>query len=150
MPKFIYLLHATPEAESGAPPTPEIIEAMTTYNTSLSDAGMLLGGDGLKSSSHGARVVFPEVGQEASASPSVVKGPFDLSAGLICGFWLVKAKSLDEAAEWAAKAPIRGTKIEVREISGIEDMGEAMTEEVKEKERILKEKAEKRIQEMGA
>ena len=98
MPKFIYLLQASAESESGAAPSTEIIQAMTDYNTQLSKADMLLDGNGFRDSSAGARLRFPTGGIDA-AKVEVQKGPFAL-AGLVCGYWIVQAKSFDDAVEW--------------------------------------------------
>jgi hypothetical protein len=98
MPKFIYLLHASPESESGALPTADIIETMTNYNTALSDAGLLLDGDGFKDSRHAARLAFPVPETKGKTEPEIARGPFPLS-GLLCAYWLIQAKSLDEAVE---------------------------------------------------
>ena len=142
MPKFIYLLQASQESESGKPPSTEIIEAMTNYNTQLSEAEMLLAGEGFRASSNGARLSFPTDGINA-AKVEVQKGPFALS-NLICGYWVVQAKSLDDAIEWAKKCPLQGGGIEVRQIHGAEDFGDAFTDELKEREKALREKAEQR------
>ena len=142
MPKFIYLLQATSESESGAAPSTEIIEAMTNYNTQLSEAEMLLGGDGFRDSSFGARLSFPT--SEGAGKVEVTKGPFALGS-LICGYWIVQAKSLEDAIEWAKKCPLRGGGgIEVRQIHGAEDFGDAFTDELREREKALFEKAQQR------
>ena len=148
MPKYIYLLHADPEAESGAIPSTELFQAMHEYNTSLSDANMLLAGEGFQASSKGARITFstdpitPE-NTIAGKVDKVESGPFALE-GLICGFWIVRAKDLEDAIEWAKKAPLRGNILEVRLLHSNEDFGDSMTEDLKVKEEELWKKAEER------
>ena len=148
MPSFVYLLHSSPEAESGAPPPAELFQAMLEYNTSLSDANMLLAGEGFQSSSKGARITFSTdpiapVPTSGGKIEKVQSGPFALE-GLICGFWIVQAKDMEDAIEWAKKAPIRGTTLEVRQLHSNEDFGDVMTEEMKAKEEELRKKAEER------
>ena len=55
-------------------PSTELLEAMGKYNEELVNAGMLLSGEGLQPSSHGARVAF------SGADRTVTDGPF-LSPG---------------------------------------------------------------------
>jgi hypothetical protein len=126
MPRYIYLLHANDESESGATPTPEmteIFEKMAAYNKALTDAGLFVDADGLRTSKEGARVIF-------SDSVKVQNGPFDRS-GLIRGYWIVKAKDLDEAVAWAKKAPVEDTIIEVRKFGELEDFKDILSEDLK-------------------
>lgn len=147
MPSFIYLLHSNPEAESGTPPPAELFEAMHKYNTSLSDADMLLAAEGFQASTKGARITFStvpvaEVPTAGDKIDKVDKGPFPLE-GLICGFWIVRAKDMENAIEWAKKAPLRGATLEVRQLHSSEDCGN-LSEELKAKEEELRKKAEER------
>lgn len=128
MPRYIYLLHANDESESDIKPTRDvtaILAKMGAYNKALSDAGLFLNADGFRASKEGARVTFSE-----SGSSDVQNGPFGRE-GLIRGFWIVKAKDLDEAVAWAKKAPVEDTVIEVRRMAEIEDFKDAMTEDLK-------------------
>ena len=147
MPSFIYLLHSDSLAESGTTPSEELFQAMNEYNTSLSDADMLLAAEGFHASTKGARITFstepisplPTAGGKIN---KVENGPFPVE-GLICGFWIVRAKDMENAIEWAKKAPLRGTTLEVRQLHSNEDF-ENMSEELKAKEDELKKKAEER------
>ena len=148
MPSYIYLLHSSPEAESGVPPPAELFQAMHEYNTSLSDANMLLAAEGFHASSKGARITFStdpisSVTTTVGKIDKVQSGPFGLE-GLICGFWIVQAKDLENAIEWAKKAPLQGTTLEVRQLHSNEDFGDVMSEEMKVKEEELRKKAEER------
>lgn len=104
------------------------------YNTSLSEAGVLLGAEGFLSSSKGARVNFTPQNES-----SVALGPFAVES-IISGFWIIKGKDLDEAIAWARKAPFRaeGSAIEVRQIAGPENFGNGLTEELKTREEELR------------
>ncbi|KAJ5896257.1 uncharacterized protein N7473_005656 [Penicillium subrubescens] len=141
MPKFMLLVRATHDSESGIPPSTAIIEEMMAYNTSLSEAGILLGAEGFLSSSKGARVSFTPQNES-----SVAPGPFTIES-IISGFWIIKSKSLDEAISWARKAPFRaeGSAIEVRQIAGPEDFfGNQLTDELKTHEEELRRRTEER------
>lgn len=113
-------VRATKDAESGAGPAQETLLQMMAYNKSLVDAGVILSGNGLLSSSKGARVAF-----DASGSSTVTPGPFDVET-LVSGYWIFEAKDLQEAIEWAQKAPFKeGATLEVRKVSTPEDLGQA-------------------------
>ena len=97
-------------------PDAEAVAAMGRYNEQLSDAGVLLALDGLQPPSKGARVSF------AGGKPSITDGPFSEAKEVIGGYWLVQAKSKDEAVEWAARCPAAdGNVIEVRQVYEMSD-----------------------------
>jgi hypothetical protein len=138
MPKFMLLVRATPDAESGNPPTTEMIQAMMKYNTSLSDSGILHAGEGLLASSKSARINFT-----TSNDSSVTHGPFPVES-LISGFWIISAKDLQEAIDCARKAPFRreGSAIEVRQIASAEDFGDQLTDDLKKQDEELRKKSQ--------
>jgi hypothetical protein len=103
------------EADWGVP-TPEAVSAMQTYNEELTKAGVLLALDGLQPSSKGARVSF------AGGKSSVTDGPFTEAKEVIGGYWLIQAKSTEEAVEWASRCPAGdGDVIEVRQVYEMSD-----------------------------
>src|SRR5678815_5122623 len=51
----------------------------------------------------------------------VVDGPFAETKELVAGFWLIQAKSREEAIEWARRAPFREGVVEVRPLFELED-----------------------------
>jgi hypothetical protein len=132
MPKFMMLVKASADSEAGVMPTTEQFAEMGRYNEELVKAGVLLAGDGLHPSSRGARIEFK------GNKKTVVDGPFAETKELIAGFWIIQAKSLDEAVEWARRAPNPhfggDTNIEVRQIFAAEDFGDALTDELREQE----------------
>jgi len=101
--------------ESDWNPSAEDMAAMTRYNLELRDAGMLLALDGLRPPSDGASVVFE--GSEAR----VVDGPFAEAKEVVGGYWLIQARSTEEALEWAKRCPGENCRIEVRRIFEMED-----------------------------
>ena len=97
-------------------PTPEAIASMGQYNDELTRAGVLLALDGLAPPSKGARVSF------TGGRPSVTDGPFTESKELIGGYWLIQAKSKEEAVQWASRCPAAdGDVIEVRQVYEMSD-----------------------------
>jgi hypothetical protein len=76
----------------------------------------------------------------------VVDGPFAETKELIAGFWIIQAKSLEEAVEWARRAPNPhfggDTNIEVRQVFSADDFGDALTPELREKESELRARSE--------
>ena len=97
--RFILMVKASDQSEAGVLPSPELLAAMDAYNNEMLKAGILLAADGLQASSKGARVRFSD------GKTTVIDGPFTETKELIAGFWLIQAKSLDEAVEWARRCP---------------------------------------------
>src|ERR1700716_275846 len=125
--RFMVIVKASKDTEAGVMPGTELLTAMGKFNEELVKAGMMEAGEGLHPSSKGARVKYQ--GGEGSAS----RGPFPLTSDLVAGFWLIKAKSLDEAISWMKRAPFDGgAEIEIRQVFSPEDFGEALTPELRE------------------
>jgi len=98
--KFMMIVKASKDSESGAMPDEKILSAMARYNEDLTRAGVLLDLSGLAPSSQGARVRFSAGGKRA-----VIEGPFTEAKELIAGYWVIQVKSRDEAIEWAKRIP---------------------------------------------
>lgn len=131
--RFMVIVKATEDSERGAMPSTEMLEAMGAYNEELVTAGIMLDGDGLRPSSHGARISF-----DTDGNASVIDGPFAETKELVSGYWVWEVSSKEEAVEWARKAPFRGGELEIRPFSVPEDFGEAFTPELQEKENELR------------
>lgn len=115
-----FMMLVIPKAYQQAPadfvPPADLVARMTRYNESLTKAGVLLALDGLTPPVKGARVTF------GGGKPRVVDGPFAEAKELVGGYWMIQAKSRDEAIEWAKRAPmLDGDVIEVRQVQEIED-----------------------------
>ncbi|WP_040339790.1 YciI family protein [Candidatus Blastococcus massiliensis] len=132
--RVMVIVKATEASERGEMPSTGMLEAMGAYNEELVKAGIMLDGDGLRPSSHGARVRFDEQG-----GATVVDGPFTETKELVSGYWVWEVSSKEEAVEWARKAPFRGGELEIRPFSVPEDFGDAFTPELQEKEDRLRE-----------
>jgi hypothetical protein len=115
--KFMLILKSTKDSEAGKMPSEEVINAMVKYNQEQAKAGILLDAAGLyPSSKNGARVRLAPSGKK-----TVIDGPFTESKELVAGYWIIQVKSIEEAIEWAKRAPYspdgsgQETEIEVRE-----------------------------------
>jgi hypothetical protein len=97
-------------------PSLEAVKEMGKYNEELQKAGVLLALDGLTPPSAGARVSF------AGGKPKVTDGPFAEAKEAVGGFWIIQAKSREEAIEWAKRCPAGANDvIEIRRVHEMED-----------------------------
>jgi hypothetical protein len=109
--RFMVIIKADADSESGKLPSAELVAAMGRYNEEMVKAGVMLAGEGLQSSSKGARVRFLP-----GHKTQVIDGPFETKE-LVAGFWLIETKSKAEALEWVKRCPVgAGTEIEVRQL----------------------------------
>jgi hypothetical protein len=116
--RFMMLMIPNIKDDADWAPSAEAVAAMGAYNDTLAEAGILLGLDGLQASSKGARVTFGGAGGKASVSD----GPFTEAKEIVGGYWLIQAKSRDEAVEWATRCPAAdGDVIEVRQVYEMSD-----------------------------
>lgn len=126
--RVMVLVKATAESEAGVMPSPELLTAMGRFNEEIARAGILEAGNGLKPSSHGARVRF------SGSARTVFDGPFAETKELVAGYWIWKVGSMEEAIDWVRRCPnpMPGdSEIEIRPIFAMEDFGEALTPEAR-------------------
>ena len=136
MMRVMVLIKATAESEAGVMPSRELLEAMGRYNQELAEAGVMLGGEGIKPSGHGKRVVLD------GDKNTVTDGPFPETNQLVAGFWIWQVADMDEAVEWVNRCPqpMPGmAEIEIRPLYETEDFAPEMTEEQVEREEELRE-----------
>ena len=119
MPRFMMLMYPNvteEQYEEGV--RAEDAGAMSKFNQTLIQAGVLLALDGLHPASKGARVTL------AGGKTSITDCPFTEAKELVGGYWLIDVTSKEEAVEWASRAPINeGDVIEVRQVFEMEDHG---------------------------
>jgi hypothetical protein len=132
--RFMAIVKATPDSEAGVLPTHEQLSEMGRFNEEMVNAGVMLACDGLQASSKGARITF------SKGKPSVTDGPFTEAKELIAGFWLIQAKSKEEAVEWISRAPFVDGQVEIRQVFEAEDFGDAATPELREAAARLRER----------
>ena len=103
-------------AEEGFAPPAEAVARMMKFNEELAKAGALIALDGLHPSSKGARVRFTD------GRPKATDGPFTEAKEVIGGYWMIHARSKEEALEWAKRCPASdGDIIEVRQVFEMSD-----------------------------
>src|SRR5687767_9267656 len=133
--RFMILIKANKDTEAGVMPSQELLAAMGKYNEELVKAGVMLAGEGLQSSSKGARVRF------SGDKRTVIDGPFAETKELIAGFWIWQVKSKEEAIEWVKRCPNPTgdeAEIEIRQVFEAEDFGAEFTPELREQEERLR------------
>src|SRR5919201_1443855 len=117
--RFMVIVKATKNSEAGVMPSEELLSEMGKFNEELAKAGVLLAMDGLHPSSKGARVKF------SGGKRTVIDGPFAETKELIAGFWLIQAKSKEEAIEWVKRCPDpmpgEEAEIEIRQVYEADD-----------------------------
>jgi hypothetical protein len=109
--------------DTGSGPSLELVKAMNAYNEELARAGALLALDGLHPPATATRLTFKGEGR-----PTVTDGPFTEAKEFVGGYWIIQARSKEEAVEWASRAPIGDGAIEVRQIAEGADYGPAIEE----------------------
>jgi hypothetical protein len=137
--KFMLMVRATPDSETGALPDVELMTEMMKFNEEMVKAGVMLAGEGLQPSAKGARVRF------SGGRRTVVDGPFTETKELIAGFWILQVRSREEALEWANRCPPpfrTDCELELRQVFEPEDLPHAP--EVVEKEAELRATVEAR------
>lgn len=116
--RFMVLVKANPDSESGKLPDEKELVEMGKFNDELVKAGVMLAGEGLHASSKGVRLRFN--GKQCR----VIDGPFTETKELIAGYWLVQVKSREEAIEWFKRAPFKDGELELRQVMEEADFGE--------------------------
>lgn len=111
--QYALLIHE-PEAESypdgeASQSWKDILDAHTQYGMAMGQAGVFVGGAGLKSASVATTVRVTPSGR------TVHDGPFAETREQLGGLYMIDVPALDAAIEWAKKLPIAKTgSIEIR------------------------------------
>ena len=116
--RFMMIVKGNKDSEAGVLPSEENLAAMAKYNEELLKAGVMLDGSGLKPTSQGARVRY------AGNKRTVIDGPFAEAKEVIAGYWIIQAKSREEAIEWAKRVPFEDGEVEVRPYFELEDFAQ--------------------------
>ncbi len=134
--RFMVMVPATKESEAGILPDDQLFAAMNKFNEEMVKAGVMLAAEGLQPTSKAKRLKFE------GGKTTVIDGPFTESKELIAGFWLIQAKSMEEAIAWMKRAPFGGgVEIEIRPVFETEDL--PISPELKEQEARLRAQAAK-------
>jgi hypothetical protein len=136
--RFMVIVKASKDSESGILPDEKILTDMGKFNEELVKAGVMLAAEGLHPTSKGSRVKF------TGGKRTVTDGPFTETKELIAGFWLWQVKSKEEAIEWLKRAPFDGgTEVELRQVFEAADFAPSdPTGELRKKEQQLRQAAE--------
>src|SRR5882724_3617754 len=126
--RFIVMVKANKDSESGVLPTEEQLREMGKFNDELAKAGVMLAGEGLQPSSKGVRISY------AGSKRTVRDGPFAETKELVAGFWIWQVKSKAEALEWAKRIPFKEGDVEIRQLFEAEDFGAEFTPELRKQE----------------
>ena len=123
--QYVILLRSDEGTERDRIPPQEMLDALNAFNAAQAAQGVLLAGDGLKSSARGARVHLK------GGNASVIDGPFAEAKELIAGFWMIRASSMAEALAWARTLPYPTgprVEVEIREAMGMDDLAPKLGE----------------------
>ena len=137
--RVMVLVKANEDTEAGTPPDTEMLTEMGKFNEELVKAGIMLDGEGLHPSSRGARIEF------SGDQRNVVDGPFTETKELVAGYWLWQVRDLDEAIEWAKRCPNPTgdeSVLELRPVFELDDFGDNVTPEVRERDERLRKEIE--------
>jgi hypothetical protein len=137
--RVMVFVKANEDTEAGVPPDTEMLEEMGKFNEELVKAGIMLDGEGLHPSSKGARIQF------SGDQRSVVDGPFAETKELVAGYWVWQVRDMDEAIEWAKRCPNPTGALgvlELRPVYELDDFGDAVTPEVRERDERLRSQLE--------
>ena len=121
--RFMMIMYPGAMDEEDWAPSAEDVAAMSKYNEELTKAGVLLSLDGLQPAGEGARVRFQ------GGKATVTDGPFSEAKEVVGGYWMIQAKSKEEAVEWASRCPgSENDFIEVRRVYEMSDFPEDVRE----------------------
>jgi hypothetical protein len=139
--RVMVIVKATENSEAGVMPEENLLNEMGKFNEELVKAGIMVGGDGLQPSSKGKRVTF------SGNKTFVTDGPFVETKELVAGYWVWQVESIEEALEWARRCPhpMPGEEavLEIRPFYELEDFGEHVTPEVRERDARLRAEIER-------
>jgi len=120
--RFIITAQASTDTKAAEQPAgfdAELFKAYMRFNEEMHSAGVLVASEGLNPAAPGARIAV------ADGKRYVVDGPFAESKELVGGFYLIEVGSLDEAIQWALRAPSgfgSDDILEVRQLTGAADL----------------------------
>ena len=123
--RYMGLLKADKDTEAGVLPDEKFLAAMGAFMEEGVKSGVFLSGEGLRPSSHGARIRY------SGSQRMVTDGPFAETKELIAGYAMLQFASRAEAIEWTKRfvqvdAPGRlggESECEIRPFFEYEDFG---------------------------
>ena len=140
--RFLVIVKANKDFEAGKMPSHEELASMGKFNEELANAGVMLAGEGLHPTSNGKRIKF------SGDKRKITDGPFAKPKDLMCGYWLWKCESWEQAVEWAKRIPFQEGEVEIRQIFEAEDFGVEFTPELRAQEERIRARTEQAAKEM--
>jgi hypothetical protein len=117
--KYMLIMRATEESYAAMQDVDitEVLNTMGKFNDELIASGVLVAAEGLDDADKGVVVDY------SSTPPIVTDGPYGEAKELFGGYWILDVASLEEAVEWAKRAPMAGPgmKAEIRRIASIDE-----------------------------
>jgi hypothetical protein len=133
--RFAILLRSSRALEDEVPVPRTVLDRLDAHNAGEAAAGVLLAGDGLRTSARGARV------KVAKNTFSVIDGPFTEIKEMIAGFWLIRVPTMDDAIEWAKRNPYPtgpDVDVEIRQLFECSDNIDAFTPDLQDAEQRIR------------
>jgi hypothetical protein len=133
--RFMVMIRSDQYSEADMMPDPKVLDSMIAVHDASVRAGELLAGEGLAASSKGTRVAF------SGGKMSITDGPFAEIKELIAGFWMIRAKTIQDAIEWVKRYPYPSggdAELEIRQVFEAEDFGEVFTPEMRAAEERMR------------
>lgn len=125
--RVMVFVKATQDSEDGRMPPTDMLEAMGKYNEELINAGIMLGGDGLKPTRQAKRVHF------SGSTRTVTDGPFAETKEIVAGYWIWEVRDMDEAVAWVKRCPnpmFGDSDIDIRPVYELSDFDQSLTPKV--------------------
>ena len=118
--KFMLIWRATSDeafANLGDVDFDKMLEVVGQFNEEMIRAGVLLAAEGLADPSEGVVV------DHGSEPALVTDGPYGETKELFNGFYIINVASIQEAIEWAKRAPLTGPgfQTEIRRVPTIDE-----------------------------
>jgi hypothetical protein len=144
--RFIIIHKTSARWEAGERPDSDLIADVGKLIGDLKTAGALRAGEGLRASSHGARLTF------RAGVPHVAPGPFIGTNELTAGFDIIRAGTLGEAVGWASEVgrALGDVEIDVRPVTEPWDIGLAPEPEELTSRRFMVQRKANVLTESGA
>jgi hypothetical protein len=95
--RYLGLLKADKDSESGVPPSPELMERCGKFIEEVMKKGILVSTAGLQPSAMGKRVRL------ANGKVTVIDGPFAETKELVASYAILELKSMEEAVYWTTR-----------------------------------------------
>jgi hypothetical protein len=117
--RFIIMHKSSPYWEAGGVPSLELIARVGKLVGELAASKVLLGAEGLRASSEGARLTF------SGGRRTIRKGPLEGNNELPSGFTILRVRSLDDAIEWASRQAkaVGDVEVDIRPVTELWDIG---------------------------